>query len=274
MFWDKKENAKGLPDLPPMKFTPSLQEKNMAVEHDNDDAEDNEKHGLPSFPDSPMQRGFSQSAIKDAITQESTEDALVGQPLQKANSAIKTVEVDEWSPQQPIPSPPVIRKKDVKKGGWYTYYWTLNSGKSLLKFKENLQKNIETLEQQLAQRRTGRFFVCKNCDIEFNEENALTHNYTCLECGQVLDVKDLSAEISQIKKDVTRLKSLLATVHEEVQVISGKETKARERKLHAEAKKKQAERAAQKKARAKTAASSVKKPTAAKKQPLKKRSKK
>ena len=170
-----------------------------------------------------------------------------------------------------------IRKKDVKKGGWYTYYWTLNSGKSLLKFKENLQKNIETLEQQLAQRCTGRFFVCKNCDIEFNEENALTHNYTCLECGQVLDVKDLSAEISQIKKDVTRLKSLLATVHEEVQVISGKETKARERKLHAEAKKKQAERAAQKKARAKTAASSVKKPTAAKKpkkQPLKKRSKK
>ena len=158
-----------------------------------------------------------------------------------------------------------IRKKDVKKGGWYTYYWTLNSGKSLLKFKEKLQQNIETLEQQLAQRRTGRFFVCKNCDIEFNEESSLTHNYTCPECGQVLDVKDLSAEMSQIEKDVTRLKSLLATVQEEVQIISGKETKARERKLHAEAKKKQAERAAQKKARAKSAASLVKKPTPAKK---------
>ena len=158
-----------------------------------------------------------------------------------------------------------IRKKDVKKGGWYTYYWTLNSGKSLLKFKEKLQQNIETLEQQLAQRRTGRFFVCKNCDIEFNEESSLTHNYTCPECGQVLDVKDLSAEMSQIEKDVTRLKSLLATVQEEVQIISGKETKARERKLHAEAKKKQVERAAQKKARAKSAASLVKKPTPAKK---------
>ena len=158
-----------------------------------------------------------------------------------------------------------IRKKDVKKGGWYTYYWTLNSGKSLLKFKEKLQQNIETLEQQLAQRRTGRFFVCKNCDIEFNEESSLTHNYTCPECGQVLDVKDLSAEMSQIEKDVTRLKSLLATVEEEVQIISGKETKARERKLHAEAKKKQVERAAQKKARAKSAASLVKKPTPAKK---------
>ncbi len=170
-----------------------------------------------------------------------------------------------------------IRKKDVKKGGWYTYYWTLNSGKSLLKFKENLQKNIEALEQQLAQRRTGRFFVCKNCEIEFNEESSLTHNYTCPECGQVLDVKDLSAEVSQIEKDITRLKSLLATVQEEVHVILGKETKARERKLHAEAKKKQAERVAQKKARAKIAASLVKKSVAVKKpkkQPLKKRSKK
>ncbi len=105
MFWDKKENAKGLPDLPPMKFTPPLQEKNMTTEH-----EDNEKHGLPSFPDSPMQKGFSQSAIKDAITHESTEDNLVGQPLPTINSAIKTVEVDEWSPQQPIPSPPVMRR--------------------------------------------------------------------------------------------------------------------------------------------------------------------
>ncbi len=158
-----------------------------------------------------------------------------------------------------------IRKKDVKKGGWYTYYWTLNSGKSLLKFRENLKKNIETLEQQLAQRRTGRFFFCKNCEIEFSEESALTNNYTCPECGQVLDVKDLSVEISQIEKDIMRLRSLLATVQEEVQVISGKEIRARERKLHAEVKKKQAERAAQKKARAKTAASLVKKQTSAKK---------
>lgn len=157
-----------------------------------------------------------------------------------------------------------IRKKDSKKGGWYTYYWTLNSGKSLLKFKENLQKNIETLEQQAAQRRNGRFFFCKNCEIEFNEESALTHNYTCPECGQVLDVKDLSSEILSIEKDIARLKSLLANVQEEVQFISGKETKARERKLYAEARKKQAERAAQKKARARTA-SSVKKPAKTKK---------
>jgi len=104
MFWDKKDNAKALPDLPPMKYTQPIQEKDMTTEHDD------EKHGLPSFPDSPMQRGFSQSAIKDAITQESTEDNSVGQPLPTTNNSIRTVEIDEWSPQQQIPSPPIMRR--------------------------------------------------------------------------------------------------------------------------------------------------------------------
>ena len=159
-----------------------------------------------------------------------------------------------------------IRKKDTKKGGWYTYYWTLNSGKSLLKFRDNLQKNLESLQQQLATRRGGKFFVCKNCDIEFNEEGALTNNYTCPECGQVLDVKDLSGEIVQIEKDIARLQSLLVSVRDEVHVISEKETKARERKLQTEARKKKAERAAQKKARARVAiASKNVKPAAPKK---------
>lgn len=141
-----------------------------------------------------------------------------------------------------------IRKKDTKKGGWYTYYWTLNSGKSLLKFRDNLQKNIESLRQQLAIRRVGQFFICKNCEIEFNEESALTNNYTCPECGQVLQVKDISAEIIQLEKDISKYQALLLTVQEEVQVISDKEIKARERKFKSEAKKKKEERAAKKKA--------------------------
>ena len=107
MFWDKKE--KGLPDLPPMKFTPGAQNKTTTPEHEEDDEEesDTDKHGLPSFPDSPMQRGFSQSAIKDAVTHESTGDDSVGQPLQTTTAKIKTVEVDEWS--QPLPQPPSMQ---------------------------------------------------------------------------------------------------------------------------------------------------------------------
>lgn len=122
MFWDKKENTKGLPDLPPMKFSPPVTPVQNA-ESDDDDSDSEEsaqgKHGLPSFPDSPMQRGFSQSAIKDAVTHESTGEESVGQPIGSMSNSIKTVEVEEWSPQQsfastqpfpPPPSMPVMRE--------------------------------------------------------------------------------------------------------------------------------------------------------------------
>src|SRR3989338_1121330 len=37
-----------------------------------------------------------------------------------------------------------VRKKDSKKGRWYTYFWTLNLEKSLSKFREKISKDIES----------------------------------------------------------------------------------------------------------------------------------
>lgn len=59
MFWDKKEDKKGLPELPPLKFPNLPPEESME--------EDMESHPLPSFPDSPMKKGFSQAAIKESM---------------------------------------------------------------------------------------------------------------------------------------------------------------------------------------------------------------
>ncbi|HLC53162.1 MAG TPA: hypothetical protein VJK03_01340 [Candidatus Nanoarchaeia archaeon] len=137
-----------------------------------------------------------------------------------------------------------VRKKDSKKGGWYTYFWTLNSGKSLMKFRDHLMKMIEHLKQQLAQRRSARFFYCKNCNLEFSEEAALGNQYTCPECGEVLVLKDMQNEIVQYEKEIVRLQESLAKVREEVDVISHQEGKARERRIKAEQRKKSRERAA------------------------------
>jgi hypothetical protein len=114
MFWDKKE--KGLPDLPPMPVVSSAAAKSSgpglsavdaeSAEHEEDtESSDFQKHGLPSFPDSPMQRGFSQSAIKDAIAHESTEESLVAQSPPVSTATMKTMEVEEWSSQS-LPQPP------------------------------------------------------------------------------------------------------------------------------------------------------------------------
>jgi transcription initiation factor IIE alpha subunit len=69
------------------------------------------------------------------------------------------------------------------------YFWTLNTGKSLIKFRDNLVTNLNKIKGELEMRKHTRFYHCPNCHIEMNEENALLENYTCKECGELLHLK-------------------------------------------------------------------------------------
>ena len=89
MFWSKKENKRSLPDLPP------LNGPMIALEADGRfDFGEVGKHELPSFPDSTNSKGFSQAAIKDAVS-DSEEDSIF--PESSDNRA-RTVEMEEWTP--------------------------------------------------------------------------------------------------------------------------------------------------------------------------------
>lgn len=73
MFFKKKEDKGKLPDLPPL---PIQQTSTKGINFKDDlkleenDSMDIEKHSLPSFPDSLEERGFSQSMIKNAVSDE------------------------------------------------------------------------------------------------------------------------------------------------------------------------------------------------------------
>jgi len=66
----------GLPDLPPSRTK-------FRFDHKDD------SNALPSFPDSPNDRGFSQAAIKDAVGEEHEDEKGIG-----------VVEMEEWSPME------------------------------------------------------------------------------------------------------------------------------------------------------------------------------
>lgn len=80
MFWDKKNKEEGLPDLPSL---PPIPNENFNLDSDRQAS----RQILPSFPDSPMKKGFSQAAIKDAIAPE---------PQDTVNVALqpRTIEMD------------------------------------------------------------------------------------------------------------------------------------------------------------------------------------
>src|SRR3989338_2545461 len=109
-----------------------------------------------------------------------------------------------------------IRKKDNKKGGWYTYFWTLEAEKGLEKYNYKTLLDVEELKKQLEIRKSERYYFCKNCSIEYNEETALLNNYTCVECGETLEIKEPTDIISKINSEIKKLEESLNIVNVEL----------------------------------------------------------
>jgi transcription initiation factor TFIIE subunit alpha len=120
------------------------------------------------------------------------------------------------------------RKKDNKKG-WYIYYWTLNTEKSLAMINNSLSKKVNELETELQRRETERFFVCKPCGIEMDEAHALEHGFSCEECAEVYELADNSKIIRDIKAKTTRTKNELEAIKEQLESVKKKNKKKRER---------------------------------------------
>lgn len=117
-----------------------------------------------------------------------------------------------------------IRKKDKKKG-WYTYFWTFDCEKSFILLKRVIEKEIEQLENQLKSRETKQFYSCKICHIEVTEENALLHEYTCSECGEIYEAHDNQGQIKQLKNAIDKMNKKLNEINNEINIIEEKRIK-------------------------------------------------
>lgn len=123
-----------------------------------------------------------------------------------------------------------IRKKDKKKG-WYTYFWKIEVLKSLEFLRELLVKNLTQLRNQIKSRETKRFYVCERCNIEFNEENAMLHDFTCNECGEVFTVKDNEKVVREFKKNEEKIVNKLKLVEEQIVLEKAKLEKVKMKEI-------------------------------------------
>ena len=163
-----------------------------------------------------------------------------------------------------------IRKKDKKKG-WYTYFWKIEVLKALEFLKDIIVKKMDQINSQIKSREVKQFYYCEKCNIEYSEENALLHDFTCPECGSVFVIKDNSKVIKEMKKAVDKMKGELKILDMEIE----KEKEKVDKKRVNEIKKISKEKLKNKK-KASKARKDLKKKNelAAKKKPLKKKLKK
>ncbi len=168
-----------------------------------------------------------------------------------------------------------IRKKDKKNGGWYTYFWTLDTGRAFENLHASLKKRIDEINKEINLRKHGRIYFCEICGIEYNEENALLNSFSCPECGSVLALKEdeetirrLNNELDKLNSDLERVSLEMDKVHKKEDQVMVKKQKAEERKKKAEREKKRKENAELKKTLKKSSKDEKQKST--RKKPVKK----
>jgi len=142
-----------------------------------------------------------------------------------------------------------IRKKDTKKGGWYTYFWTLNTRKALEFLKERVSARIDAIEKELSDRRKKRYYYCAEIDVEYSEEEALEHGFICPETGDVLELRDNKDLVAEFGSKIGEFRGLLSAVNNELEIIGKKEDRAKDRLRKLEAKRKEEERLKRKRKR-------------------------
>lgn len=133
------------------------------------------------------------------------------------------------------------RKKDKRKG-WYIYFWYLNTHQSLILLEENLCKKRDGLRAQLHNRQSSRYYICRTCSIEVNEESALLNNFTCPECTGVYELVDNSDHTNFIEKEIEKVEKEIVLVSEEVKKQREKNDKAKGRKIVREERERQERR--------------------------------
>src|SRR3989304_8069283 len=79
-----------------------------------------------------------------------------------------------------------------------------------------LSKKIENINNQIKSRETKMFYVCPECHVEYNEENALLHDFTCPECGQVFVKSDNAKILKELTRDREKLNRELSIIEEEI----------------------------------------------------------
>ncbi|MBU2497002.1 MAG: hypothetical protein KJ767_03005 [Nanoarchaeota archaeon] len=105
------------------------------------------------------------------------------------------------------------RKKDKKKG-WFIYYWTLNREKAIRVSIKNYHDELKEQEDILDNIMKKNYFVCPRGHIELSQESSLEQNFECLECGELLILKDRDTEKKRIERIMDKLKIKIKELQE------------------------------------------------------------
>lgn len=106
------------------------------------------------------------------------------------------------------------RKKDKKKG-WYIYFWTPNLSDIPHLYLKIKREELERVQSRLEREKRSTFFSCDNGCMRLSFEQAMEFNFTCPECGEIMNEKDNSKVIEELEKKEELLKKEISDFEKE-----------------------------------------------------------
>jgi len=113
------------------------------------------------------------------------------------------------------------RKKDKRKG-WYTYFWTLETDKALEALKKIKCEEIKLFENLMKSRELKQYYICPNECIELTTETAMNHQFSCPECGSLLQPSDEHKKLKEIATSTDKFKKELEIIEHYIAQIAPK----------------------------------------------------
>ncbi len=96
------------------------------------------------------------------------------------------------------------KKKDLEHG-WYTYYWTFNYKGIDCMFNKEMESRLNKLNSKLNEERKTQYYTCDDQCMRLKIDTAMSYNFKCPECGQLMHLEDNSHRINAIETNIDKI---------------------------------------------------------------------
>ena len=102
-----------------------------------------------------------------------------------------------------------FKRKRNDANGWYTYFWSFNKKRVVHLFDSIQAAKIERLNYRLNVEQNTQFFTCKSKCMRMDFEKVMEMDYSCPECGCLLERENNKKKMKEIKDEIKDIKETI-----------------------------------------------------------------
>ncbi len=101
------------------------------------------------------------------------------------------------------------RRLRDEESGWLTYLWTFEYDTIPEQLEAELHRLLEALERRREYEHEHEFYLCEQCGIRYEFEEAMDFGFECVECGSPLDPLENTRIIDAMDERIDTLRAEL-----------------------------------------------------------------